>query len=181
MNEKLQMLHMDMCRPIRMESINRKRYILVIVDDDSRFTWVKSLRTKDEALDIIIKFLKQAQVSLKVTTSVIRTPQQNGVVERNNHTLVEAARIMLLFSKSSLFLWAEVIATECYTQNRSLIYPCYSNTPYELLNNRKPELKYLYIFSALCYLTNDNGDLGKLKRKADIEIFIGYSPSKKAY
>ncbi|GKA01284.1 retrovirus-related pol polyprotein from transposon TNT 1-94 [Tanacetum coccineum] len=154
-NKKLQMLHMDL--------------------------------TKDEALEIIIKFLKQAQVSLKATvgithhTSTARTPQQNGVVERRNHTLVEAARTMLIFSKSSRFLWAEAVATACYTQNCSLIHTHYNKTPYELLIDRKPELKNLYVFGAICYPTNDFEDLGKLRPKVDIGIFIGYSPSKKAY
>ncbi|GJY93019.1 retrovirus-related pol polyprotein from transposon TNT 1-94 [Tanacetum coccineum] len=209
-NEKLQMLHMDLCGPMRVESINKKRYTLVIIDDYSRFTWVKFLRTKDEASEIIIKILKQAQVSLNATvrylrtdngieflnqtlrnymkeviithnTSTTRTLPQNTVVERRNRTLVKAARTMLIFSKSLLFLWVKAIATACYTQNRSLIHTHYNKTPYELLRDRKLELKYLYVFGALCYLTNDFKDLGKLQPKADFRIFIGYSPSKMAY
>ncbi|GJU64588.1 retrovirus-related pol polyprotein from transposon TNT 1-94 [Tanacetum coccineum] len=82
-------------------------------------------------------------------TSTARTPQQNGVVERRNRMLVEAARTMLIFSKSLLFLWAEAVTTACYTQNRSLIHTRYDKTPYELLRDRKPELKYLYVFDAL--------------------------------
>ncbi|GKD10823.1 retrovirus-related pol polyprotein from transposon TNT 1-94, partial [Tanacetum coccineum] len=164
---------------------------------------------KDEAPEIIIKILKQAQVSLNATvryirtdndteflnqtllnytkdvgithnTSTTRTPQQNGVVERRNRTLVEAARTMLIFS-SLLFLWGKAVATACYTQNRSLIHTRYNKTPYELLRDCKLELKYLHIFGALCYLTNDFKDLGKLQSKVDIGIFIGYSPSKKVY
>ncbi|GKC11400.1 retrovirus-related pol polyprotein from transposon TNT 1-94 [Tanacetum coccineum] len=88
---------------------------------------------------------------------------------------------MLIFSKSPLFLWVIAIATACYTQNRSLIHTRYNKTPYELLRDRKLELKYLYVFGALCYLTNDFEDLGKLQSKADFRIFIGYSPSKMAY
>ncbi|GJW10580.1 retrovirus-related pol polyprotein from transposon TNT 1-94 [Tanacetum coccineum] len=88
---------------------------------------------------------------------------------------------MLIFSKYPLFLWAEAVATACYTQHCSLIHTRYNKTPYELLRNRKLELKYLHIFCALCYPTNDFEDLGKLQPKADIGIFIGYSPSKKAY
>ncbi|GKB68065.1 integrase, catalytic region, zinc finger, CCHC-type containing protein [Tanacetum coccineum] len=76
---------------------------------------------------------------------------------------------------------AEAVATTCYTQNRSLIHTRYNKTPYELLRDRKPELKYLHVFGALCYPTNDFEDLGKLQPKADIGIFINYSPSKKAY
>ncbi|GKA10004.1 retrovirus-related pol polyprotein from transposon TNT 1-94 [Tanacetum coccineum] len=113
-------------------------------------------------------------------TLVARTPQQNGVDERRNRTLVEAARTMLIFSKALLFLWAEAVATTCYTQNRSLIRTRHNKTPYELIHDRKPNLKYLHLFGALCYLTNDSEDLGKLRPKADIGIFIGYSPTNKA-
>nr|GEU54030.1 retrovirus-related Pol polyprotein from transposon TNT 1-94 [Tanacetum cinerariifolium] len=110
-----------------------------------------------------------------------RTPQQNGVVKRRNRTLVEAAHSMLIFSKSLLFLWAEVVVTACYTQNRSLIHTRYNKTLYEFLRERKPYLKYLHVFGALCYPTNDSEDLSKLKPEADAGVFIGYSPSTKAY
>ncbi|GJX44097.1 retrovirus-related pol polyprotein from transposon TNT 1-94 [Tanacetum coccineum] len=79
---------------------------------------------------------------------------------------------MLIFPKSLLSLWAKAVATACYTQNRLLIHPRYNKTPNELLRDCKPELKYLHVFGALCYLTNDSKDLGKLKPKADIRIFI---------
>ncbi|GJW65745.1 retrovirus-related pol polyprotein from transposon TNT 1-94 [Tanacetum coccineum] len=87
---------------------------------------------------------------------VPRTPQQNGIVERRNRTLVEAARTMLIFSKASMFLWAEVVATACYTQNRSLIHTRYDKTPYELVHNKKPDLTFFRVFGALCYTTNDS-------------------------
>ncbi|GJY92015.1 retrovirus-related pol polyprotein from transposon TNT 1-94 [Tanacetum coccineum] len=104
--------------------------------------------------------------------TVLRTPQQNGVVERRNRTLVEAARTMLIFSKAPLFLWAEAVATACYTQNRSLIHTLHNKTPYELVHDKKPDLSFLRIFGALCYPTNDSEDLGKLKAKADIGFFV---------
>ncbi|GJQ93817.1 retrovirus-related pol polyprotein from transposon TNT 1-94 [Tanacetum coccineum] len=91
--------------------------------------------------------------------SVPRTPQQNGVVERRNRTLVEAARTMLIFSKAPMFLWAEVVATACYTQNRSLIHTRHNKTPYELVHDKKPDLTFLRVFGALCYPTNDSEDL----------------------
>nr|GEZ61434.1 retrovirus-related Pol polyprotein from transposon TNT 1-94 [Tanacetum cinerariifolium] len=157
--EKLYLLHMDLCGLMRVEIVNGKKYILVIVDDYSRFTWVKFLRSKDETPDFIIKFLKMIHVRLKVLvrriqtdngtefvnqtlrdyyeevgisheTSVARSPQQNGVVERCNRTLIEAACTM---------------------------------------------------FGALYYSTNDSENLGKLQSKADIRIFIGYAPTKKAF
>nr|GEY45697.1 retrovirus-related Pol polyprotein from transposon TNT 1-94 [Tanacetum cinerariifolium] len=121
---QLQLLHMDLCGPMRVASINGKRYVLVIVDDYSRYTWTHFLRSKDETPKVLIDFLRlvqrglQAQVKVVRTdkgteflnqalyayfagegilhqTSVARTPEQNGVVERQNRTLVEAARTML--------------------------------------------------------------------------------------
>ncbi|GJW56671.1 retrovirus-related pol polyprotein from transposon TNT 1-94 [Tanacetum coccineum] len=106
---------------------------------------------------------------------------ENGVVERRNRTLVEAARTMLIFSKALLFLWEKAVATACYTKNRSLIQKRHNKTPYELLHDRKPDLSYLHVFGALCYPTNDSEDLGKLKPKSDIGIFVGYAPTKKAF
>ncbi|GKF00670.1 retrovirus-related pol polyprotein from transposon TNT 1-94, partial [Tanacetum coccineum] len=201
---------MDLCGQMRVESINRKMYILVIVYDYSRFNWVKFMRSKNEAPDAIIKCIKNIQVRLNATvhnvrtdkgtefisqtlrefydnvgithqTSVARTPQQNGVVERQNWTLVEAACIMLIFLKATLFLWAEAINIACYTQNRSLICLRYNKTSYELMHDKKPDLSFLHVFGSLCYPTNDSEDLGKLNAKADIGIFVGYAPAKKAF
>ncbi|GKF69588.1 retrovirus-related pol polyprotein from transposon TNT 1-94, partial [Tanacetum coccineum] len=157
--EVLHTLHMDLCGPMRVQSINGKKYILVIVDDYSRFTWVKFLRSKDETSEtpeFVINLLKQIQVGLNKTVryirtyketefvgifhqkSVPRTPPQNGIVERRNRTLVEAARTMLIFSKAPMFLWAEVVAIACYTHNRSLIHTRHNKTPYELVHDKKP-------------------------------------------
>nr|GEX56688.1 hypothetical protein [Tanacetum cinerariifolium] len=105
----------------------------------------------------------------------------NDVVERRNQTLVEAARTMLIFSKALLFLWAEVINTACYTQNCSLIRHRYNKTPYKLMQHKKPDLSFLHIFGSLCYPINDHEDLGKFDAKADIGIFVGYAPAKKAF
>ncbi|GJR54528.1 retrovirus-related pol polyprotein from transposon TNT 1-94 [Tanacetum coccineum] len=82
-------------------------------------------------------------------------------------------------SKALMFLWAEAVATACYTQNRSLIHTRHNKTPYELVHDKKPDLKCLRVFCALCYPTNDNEDLGKLKAITDIGIFVGYAPNKK--
>ncbi|GJR10684.1 integrase, catalytic region, zinc finger, CCHC-type containing protein [Tanacetum coccineum] len=111
--------------------------------------------------------------------TVSRTPQQNGTVERRNCTFVEAARIMLIFSKAPMFLWAEAVATACYTQNRSLIHTRHCKTPYDLVHDKKHGLTFFRVFGALCYPTNDSEDLGKLQPTADIGIFIGYAPSRK--
>nr|GEV40948.1 retrovirus-related Pol polyprotein from transposon TNT 1-94 [Tanacetum cinerariifolium] len=112
---------------------------------------------------------------------IARSPQQNGVVERRNRTLIEAAYTMLIYAQALLFLWAEAVATACYTQIRSIVRLHHDKTPYELLHNKLPDLSFLRIFGALCYPTNDSENLGKLQPKADIGIFIGYEPAKKAF
>ncbi|GKE72786.1 retrovirus-related pol polyprotein from transposon TNT 1-94 [Tanacetum coccineum] len=183
-------------RSMRVASSNGKKYILVIVDDYSRYTWVYFLDSKDETLEIIKKFIAQAQLNYKAkvckirtdngtefknTTlkahyeklgimqqfSITRTPQQNGVVERRNRTLVEAARTMLILSRLPEFLWAEAVATTCFTQNWSIIHTRYNKTPYELLRGRKPNIAYFHVFGSLCYPMNDRDDLGKMKPKFD--------------
>nr|GFA55119.1 Gag-Pol polyprotein [Tanacetum cinerariifolium] len=105
----------------------------------------------------------------------------NEVVERCNRTLVEAARTMLIFSRAPLFLWAEAIATACFTQNRSIIHCRFNKTPYELINGRKLDISFLHVFGALCYPKNDRKDIGKLGAKGDIGFFIGYSADSCAY
>ncbi|GKB78491.1 retrovirus-related pol polyprotein from transposon TNT 1-94, partial [Tanacetum coccineum] len=75
----------------------------------------------------------------------------------------------------------KAVATACYTQNRSMIRHRHGKTPYELLHDKPPDLSYLHVFGALCYPTNDGEKLGKLQPKADIGIFIGYAPTKKAF
>nr|GEU59165.1 integrase, catalytic region, zinc finger, CCHC-type, peptidase aspartic, catalytic [Tanacetum cinerariifolium] len=132
LKQRLHLLHMDLCGPMRVASINGKRYVLVIVDDYSRYTWVHFLRTKDEMLEEYFD-----SVGITHETSATKTPQQNGVVERKNRTLVEAARTMSIFSHASLFLWAEPIVIACYTQNRSIIHRRFNKTPYELIQGRK--------------------------------------------
>ncbi|GKB27685.1 retrovirus-related pol polyprotein from transposon TNT 1-94 [Tanacetum coccineum] len=206
----LHLLHMDLCGPMRIASINGKRYVLVIVDDYSRYTWVVFLRSKDEAPEEIKNFLKRITVLLQARVIIVRTnngiefknqvlqeyfksvgnthqatsvrtPQQNGVVERRNRMLVEATRTMLIFSRAPLFLWAEAITTACYTQNHSIIHRRFDKTSYELINGRKPDISFLYVFGALCYPKNDREDIGKLGAKGDIGFFIDYSANSCAY
>ncbi|KAJ9558311.1 hypothetical protein OSB04_012925 [Centaurea solstitialis] len=212
-SKPLQLLHMDLCGPMRVQSINGRKYVLVIVDDFSRYTWVNFLRSKDGASDIIISFIRNVQVRLQLPVQVIRTdngtefknrnldsfldsvgithtfsaaktPQQNGVVERKNRTLVEAARTMLTFSKLPLHFWAEAVASTCFTQNRSLITKRFMKTPYELVYNRPSSIKFFRVFGCECYVKNDKDNLDKFSPKGDEGVFIGYakdSPSYRVY
>nr|GFC92895.1 retrovirus-related Pol polyprotein from transposon TNT 1-94 [Tanacetum cinerariifolium] len=113
-------------------------------------------------------------------TSVARTPEQNGVVERRNHTLVEAARTMLSAAKVPLFFWAEAVATACFTQNRSLVIPRHEKTPYHIINDWKPSVKFFHIFGSLCYIVKDGENLDKMK-EGDACIFVGYSTQSRAF
>ncbi|GKA92943.1 retrovirus-related pol polyprotein from transposon TNT 1-94 [Tanacetum coccineum] len=176
------------------EDTNQEKLIFFIWICGARCVWrvltrkvclnatVRNVRTDNET-----KFLNQTfhefyeNVGISHQTSVARTPQQNGVVERQNRTLVEAACTMLIFSKAPLFLWAEAINTACYTQKCLIIRRRYNKTPYELMQDKKPDLSFFHVFGALCDPTNNNDDLGKLDAKADIGIFVGYTPAKKAF
>nr|GEX29578.1 retrovirus-related Pol polyprotein from transposon TNT 1-94 [Tanacetum cinerariifolium] len=106
---------------------------------------------------------------------------KNGIIKRRNRTLIEAARTMLIFSKALMFLWEEAVATACYTKNRSLIHTLHNKTPYELGHDKKPGLSFLCVFGDLCYPINDSEDLGKLKAKAYIGLFVGYALNRKGY
>nr|GEV67432.1 retrovirus-related Pol polyprotein from transposon TNT 1-94 [Tanacetum cinerariifolium] len=210
LKQRLHLFHIDLCGPMRVASINGKRYVLVIVDDYSRYTWFHFLKTKDEMPEVIENFLKKIYVRLLALVIIVhtdngtefknhalkeyfdsvgithessaaKTPQQNGVVERRNRTLVEAARTMLIFSHAPLFLWAEAIANTCYTQNRSIIHRRFNKTPYDIIQGRNPDIFYLHVFGALCYSKNDREDIGKLGAKGDIGFFIGYSANSVAY
>ncbi|GJZ41153.1 retrovirus-related pol polyprotein from transposon TNT 1-94 [Tanacetum coccineum] len=169
--EKLYLLHMDLYGPMRVASVNGKNYILVIVDDYSRFTWVKFLRLKDEAPDFIIKFLKMIQLQLKSPVRRIRT--DNGT-EFVNQTLCEYYEKVGISHETSVARSPqqndEVVATACYTQNRSIIRLRQGKTPYELLHDKLPDLSFFHVFGALCYPTNDSENLGKLQPKADINF-----------
>ncbi|GJT77473.1 putative ribonuclease H-like domain-containing protein [Tanacetum coccineum] len=121
---------------------------------------VRRIRT-DNGTEFVNQTLREyyEKVGISHETSVARSPQQNGVVERRNRTLIEAARTMLIYAKAPLFLWAEAVATACYTQNRSIIRLRHGKTPYELLHDKLLDLSFFHVFGALCYPTNDSENL----------------------
>ncbi|KAJ9555814.1 hypothetical protein OSB04_010428 [Centaurea solstitialis] len=206
----LQLLHMDLFGPVNVQSIGGKKYTLVIVDEYSRYTWVFFLRAKSDAPEEIILFVRKMEKLNNLTVrsirsdhgtefknstlesffeqkgisqnfSSVRTPQQNGVAERRNRTLIEAARSMLSEANLATQFWAEAVNTACYTQNRSLIVKRFRRTAYELFRNRKPSIKHLHIFGCVCYILNNKDNLGKFDSKSDDGIFLGYSSISKTY
>ncbi|GKA56406.1 ribonuclease H-like domain-containing protein [Tanacetum coccineum] len=143
--------NLTICYVYYVEGLGHNLFLVGQFCDGDLEAQILKIRT-DNGTDFKNKKLWSFYAKLGIVhyTSIARMPEQNGVVESRNHTLVEAARTMLIFSKTLEFLWAEAITTACFTQNCFIIF---------------------------CYLINDRDDLGKMKPKADIGIFIGYSES----
>ncbi|GJT97672.1 putative ribonuclease H-like domain-containing protein [Tanacetum coccineum] len=204
------MLHMDLFGPTFVSSLMHKKYCLVVTDDYSRFTWVFFLTTKDETSEILKRFIKEIEnlvdkkvkiirsdngtefknkvmddfcreKGIKREYSVARTPQQNGVAERRNRTLIEAARTMLADSKLPTTFWAEAVSTACYVQNRVLVVKPHNKTPYELFRGFKPALSFMRPFGCHVTILNTLDSLGKFDGKSDEGFFVGYSLSSKAF
>ncbi|GJW99729.1 putative ribonuclease H-like domain-containing protein [Tanacetum coccineum] len=209
-SQPLHMLHMDLFGPTFVKSLMKKMYCLVVTDDYSRFSWVFFLATKDETSGILKSFItgvenlidqrvkvircdngtefKNKEMNqfcerkgIKREFSVARTPQQNGVAERKNRTLIEAARTMLADSKLPTTFWAEAVNTACYVQNRVLVTKPHNKTPYELFLGRKPALGFMRPFGCPVTILNTIDHLGKFDGKADEGFFVGYSINSKAF
>ncbi|GJZ86947.1 putative ribonuclease H-like domain-containing protein [Tanacetum coccineum] len=157
-SQPLHMLHMDLFGPTSVRSINHKAYCLVVTDDFSRFSWVFFLASKDETSGILKRFITEIENQLnhkvkvircdngrefknreinefcglkgiKREFSVARTPQQNGVSERKNKTLIKAARTMLAYSLLPTVFWAEAVNTACYnvSTQQYIVFPLWSS------------------------------------------------------
>jgi len=206
----LELLHIDLFGPASTASIYGSKYGLVIVDDYSRWSWVKFLKSKDDSYDVFRKFCIQVQSEkelkiLKVRSDHVgefenesfeifcekhgiihefsspRTPQQNGVVERKNRSLQEMARTMIHENNLAKHFWAEAVNTSCYVQNMIYIRPVLNKTTYELFKGRKPNISYFHQFGCTCYILNNKVYLKKFDAKAQKGIFLGYSERSKTY
>ncbi|GKD13853.1 putative ribonuclease H-like domain-containing protein [Tanacetum coccineum] len=193
-----------------MSSLMNKKYCLVVTDDYSRFTWVFFLATKDETSGILKSFITEIEnlvdkkvkiircdngtefknrvmsefceeKGIKKEFSAARTPQQNGVAERRNRTLIEAARTMLADSKLPTTFWAEAVNTACYVQNRVLVVKPHNKTPYELFRGRTPALSFMRPFGCHVTILNTLDHLGKFDGKSDKGFFVGYSMNSKSF
>ncbi|GJY32861.1 putative ribonuclease H-like domain-containing protein [Tanacetum coccineum] len=187
--EPLELLHMDLFGPVSVESINKKKYCLVVTDDCSKFSWVFFLAYKDETYDMLhdlivglenrlrhkvktircdngTEFKNQlmnefcAKKGIKREYSIARTPQQNGVAERKNRTLIEAARTMLADSLLPIQFWAEAVNTACYVLNRVLVTKPQMKTPYEILMGRSPNISFMRPFGCSLTILNTLDQLG---------------------
>ncbi|GJS57545.1 putative ribonuclease H-like domain-containing protein [Tanacetum coccineum] len=206
----LHTLHMDLFGPTSVKSINHASYCLVITDDCTRFSWVFFLASKDETSGILQTFIRQIENQLSHRVKIIRsdngtefknrdmlefcgnkgikqeystarTPQQNGVAERMNRTLIEAARTMLADSLLPTTFWAEAVSTACYIFNRVRVTKPQNKTPYELLFGHKPIISYIRPFGCHVTILDTLSVLGKFDGKSDEGFLVGYSLNSKAY
>ncbi|KAJ0621134.1 putative RNA-directed DNA polymerase [Helianthus annuus] len=189
----LERLHMDLFGHVNVKSITGDYYCLVVTDDYSRFSWVSFLKSKDETFDSLMALFRKTENLYQRRIRRIRsdngtkfknnkmeefceeqgilhefsapyTPQQNGVAERKNRTLSETARTMLADSKLPINFWAEVVSAACYTLNRVLTVKKFNKTCFELINNRKPNLKYLEPFGSPCTVIEPFGYASPMRR-----------------
>nr|GFA69390.1 putative ribonuclease H-like domain-containing protein [Tanacetum cinerariifolium] len=208
-SKPLHMLHMDLFGHTHVKSLMKKSYCLVNTDDISRFSWVFFLATKDETSGILKTFIigieNQLECKVKVIKydngtefknsvmnqfcdmkrikrefSIGRTPQQNGVAEKKNRTLIEDARTMLVDSKLPTTFWAEAINIACYVLNRALVIKPYNKTPYEIIRERPPIIDFMKPFGCPVTILNTKDYLSKFDEKADEGFFVGYSVVSKA-
>ncbi|GJT34217.1 putative ribonuclease H-like domain-containing protein [Tanacetum coccineum] len=201
---------MDLFCPTSVKSINHASYCLVITDDCTRFSWVFFLASKDETSGILQTFIRQIENQLSHRVKIVRsyngtefknrdmlefcgnkgikqeysnarTPQQNGVAERMNRTLIEAARTMLADSLLPTTFWAEAVSTACYIFNRVRVTKPQNKTPYELLFGHKPIISYIRPFGCHVTILDTLSVLGKFDGKSDEGFLVGYSLNSKAY
>ncbi|GJY85949.1 putative ribonuclease H-like domain-containing protein [Tanacetum coccineum] len=203
-SKPLHMLHMDLFGPTNVKSLMKKPYCLVVTDDFSRFYWVFFLATKDQTSGILKTFITEIENQLDHKVKVIRsdnrtkfknsiinqfcemkgikrefsmarTPQQNGVAQRKNRTLIEAARTMIVDTKLPTTFWAEAVNTACYVLNRVLVIKPHNKTPYELISGRPPLVDFMKPFGCPVAILNTRDHLGKFDGKADEGYFVRYS------
>ncbi|KAJ0795409.1 putative RNA-directed DNA polymerase [Helianthus annuus] len=209
-SQPLQLIHSDICGHMRTNSIGGCRYFITFIDDFSRKAWVYFIKLKSEALvkfkefkklvenqvDYKVKcirtdrggeycshefqrFLKENGIHHQLTTSY--TPQQNGVAERKNRTLMELSRSMLKMKKLPNSYWAEAVACATYLLNRATTKSVQDVTPHEAWSGNKPSVDHLRIFGSIAYSHIPKQHRGKLDDKVEKTIFIGYSENSKGY
>jgi transposase InsO family protein len=208
--EFLELVHTDVCGPMRTPSLDKSRYFILFIDDYSRMTWVYFLHEKSEVFKTFQKFKnhveKQSGRNIKVLRSdrgkeytskefnkfceeegvehqltVGYAPEQNGVSERKNRTVMEMARSMLYENGLPKTFWAEAVYTAVYLLNRCPTKALQDKTPIEAWSNQKPSAKHLKVFGCICYVHIPAVKRHKLEEKSEVGIFVGYCSQSKGY
>ncbi|OUC41357.1 integrase core domain protein [Trichinella nativa] len=208
--EVLELVHSDICGPMQVASVGGARYFLSFIDDFSRKSFAYFLKHKNEALpkfkDFIAMVERQTSKRVKCLRTdngreyvnnmfaeflmrkgirhertIPETPQQNGVAERMNRTLVEKARTMLIDANLSPDLWAEAVGTANYLRNRCTTKALRKVIPEEAWSGRKPNLAHLKVFGCLAMVHVASGQRKKWDLKSEERIFVGYCETSKGY
>lgn len=205
----MDLVHSDVCGPMQTETPGRKKYFLTFIDDYSRHTKLYLLNNKAEVFEKIKAYMEMVKNKFGKYPNVLRSdnggeytakrvqnylesigvqcqytvpysPQQNGVAERKNRSLAEMARCLLAESGLPNMYWGEAVMTANYLQNR-LVSKTISSTPFELWENKKPNINHLRIFGSKAYVLSPDVKRRKLDTKAQILTFMGYDEHSKGY
>jgi hypothetical protein len=206
----LDLVHADLCGKIKPSTVGGKNYFLLIVDDHSRFMWVEFLTSKDEAFKCFkrVKVLAETEQECKLRafrsdrggefnsiefteycdehgvkhfTTTPYTPQQNGVVERRNRTVVEMARCLLKSKGVPGEFWGEAVATAVHLLNRAPTRSLQGKTPYEAWYKKKPKVHYLRTFGCVAHVKKAGPGISKLSDRSTQMVFVGYESGTKGY
>ncbi|KAG8501509.1 hypothetical protein CXB51_003806 [Gossypium anomalum] len=209
-SSKLELVHTDVCGRMRTESLSGNRYFILFIDDCTRYCWIFFLKHKSEVVQVFMKFKAAVETEIGCKIKTIRldngteytsaqfqafckdtgikhqltnvyTPQQNGVSERKNRSLMDMARCLLFEKNLPKTMWAEAVNTVVYIQNRLPIKALAHKTPFEAWFGFKPSLAHMKVFGCLCYNQVPAVKRDKLSKRAVPGILTGYSMVKKGY
>jgi len=208
--DTLELVHGDLCGPITPATHGGRRYFLLLVDDCSRYMWLHLLSSKDEAPAVIKEFQAQVETETGKKLRVLRTdrggeftsiefglyctgqglerhltvpysPQQNGVVERRNQTVVGMARSMLKAKRMPAVFWGEAVSMAVFILNRAPTKSLKGTTPFEAWHGWKPGVSFFRIFGCVGHVKKTKPNLSKLEDKSTPMVFLGYERDSKAY
>lgn len=206
----LELIHSDVCGPMKNISIGGARYFVTFIDDFSRRVHVYFIKNKNEVFEKFLEFKNRVENELSTKIKILRsdngteyknnifeaflkksgilhqtstpyTPEQNGLSERMNRTLIERAKCMILNANLHVAFWAEAVATAAYIVNRSPTCALSDVTPYEVWTGKKPNLSHMKIFGCPAMVLIPKEKRTKLDVKSRKLIFVGYSDSTKGY